>query len=162
MKIAEIAVRRPVTTCMFIASLVLLGIISWQQLPVQLFPDLVFPVLGVWAGYYPGFNVGTTPSEIEEKLTIPIENAVASLPHVKKINSWTWTNGCWTWVEMGFGSDMRFSAIELQERLEALLDFAVDYESLEDRAEEMEEVVGKIREMQEGPAVPDDDLRYIG
>ena len=67
---------------------------------MQLFPDLVFPVLGVWAGYYPGFNVGTTPAEIEEKLTIPIENAVASLPRVKKINSWTWTNGCWTWVEM--------------------------------------------------------------
>jgi len=48
------------------------------------------------------------------------------------------------------------------ETLEELLDFAVGYESLEDRAEEMEEVVGKIREMQEGPAVPDDDLRYIG
>jgi proteasome assembly chaperone (PAC2) family protein len=46
--------------------------------------------------------------------------------------------------------------------LEAVLDLSVDYESLEDRAEEMEEVVGKIREMQEGPAVPDDDLRYIG
>jgi len=26
----------------------------------------------------------------------------------------------------------------------------------------MEEVVGKIQEMQDGPAVPDDDLRYIG
>ena len=54
------------------------------------------------------------------------------------------------------------SARAVLETLEALLDFAVDYESLEDRAEEMEEVVGKIREMQEGPAVPDDDLRYIG
>ncbi|TKX75268.1 proteasome assembly chaperone family protein [Halorubrum sp. GN11_10-6_MGM] len=54
------------------------------------------------------------------------------------------------------------SARAVLEVLEALLDFTVDYESLEDRAEEMEEVVGKIREMQEGPAVPDDDLRYIG
>ena len=54
------------------------------------------------------------------------------------------------------------SARAVLEVLEAVLDMAVDYESLEDRAEEMEEVVGKIREMQEGPAVPDDDLRYIG
>ncbi|GAB3698239.1 PAC2 family protein [Halorubrum pallidum] len=54
------------------------------------------------------------------------------------------------------------SARTVLETLEALLDFAVDYESLEERAEEMEEVVGKIREMQDGPAVPDDDLRYIG
>ncbi|WP_096393122.1 proteasome assembly chaperone family protein [Halorubrum trapanicum] len=54
------------------------------------------------------------------------------------------------------------SARAVLETLEAVLDMSVDYESLEDRAEEMEEVVGKIREMQEGPAVPDDDLRYIG
>ena len=54
------------------------------------------------------------------------------------------------------------SARAVLEILEAVLDFSVDYESLEDRAEEMEEVVGKIREMQDGPAVPDDDLRYIG
>ncbi|MFD1569066.1 proteasome assembly chaperone family protein [Halorubrum laminariae] len=54
------------------------------------------------------------------------------------------------------------SARTVLETLEDLLDFVVDYESLEERAEEMEEVVGKIREMQDGPAVPDDDLRYIG
>ncbi len=47
--------------------------------------------------------------------------------------------------------------------LEALLGVSVPFEDLEDRAEEMEEVVGRIREMQEANApVPDDDLRYIG
>lgn len=54
------------------------------------------------------------------------------------------------------------SARAVLEVLESRLGFDVDYERLEDRAEEMEEVVGKIQEMQEGPAVPDDDLRYIG
>jgi uncharacterized protein (TIGR00162 family) len=54
------------------------------------------------------------------------------------------------------------SARAVLETLEAVLELSIDYESLEDRAEEMEEVVGKIREMQDGPAVPDDDLRYIG
>jgi len=54
------------------------------------------------------------------------------------------------------------SARAVLETLEAVLDLSVDYESLEDRAEEMEEVVGKIQEMQDGPAVSEDDLRYIG
>ena len=54
------------------------------------------------------------------------------------------------------------SARAVLEVLADLLAFSIDYESLEDRAEEMEEVVGKIQEMQDGPAVPDDDLRYIG
>jgi hypothetical protein len=56
------------------------------------------------------------------------------------------------------------SARAVLEVLAATLEFELDYDSLEDRAEEMEEVVGKIQEMQNQSAqVPtDDDLRYIG
>ncbi|MFB6281534.1 MAG: proteasome assembly chaperone family protein [Haloferacaceae archaeon] len=54
------------------------------------------------------------------------------------------------------------SARTVLESLQELLGFDVDFSSLEDRAEEMEEVVGKLQEMQEGSAVADDDLRYIG
>lgn len=55
------------------------------------------------------------------------------------------------------------SARAVLEVLEDVLDFEVDFESLEDRAEEMEEVVGKIQEMQEGSGMAaDDELRYIG
>ncbi|MFB6080439.1 MAG: proteasome assembly chaperone family protein [Haloferacaceae archaeon] len=54
------------------------------------------------------------------------------------------------------------SARAVLEALQRLLGFEVDFSSLEDRAEEMEEVVGKLQEMQEGSAVADDDLRYIG
>jgi proteasome assembly chaperone (PAC2) family protein len=39
----------------------------------------------------------------------------------------------------------------------------VDFSSLESRADEMEEVVRKIQEMEQGtPAPSDEDLRYIG
>jgi uncharacterized protein (TIGR00162 family) len=55
------------------------------------------------------------------------------------------------------------SAQALLEVLEDLLGIAVDYGSLEERAEEMEEVVRKIQEMEQGtPAPSDEDLRYIG
>ena len=54
------------------------------------------------------------------------------------------------------------SARAVLEIIESLLEFEVDYGSLEERAEEMEEVIGKIQEMQEGPSAADDELRYIG
>jgi uncharacterized protein (TIGR00162 family) len=56
------------------------------------------------------------------------------------------------------------SARAVLEVLQRVLDFEVDFASLEERAEEMEEVVGKIQEMQsqqQGLAT-DDELRYIG
>ncbi|WP_254280217.1 proteasome assembly chaperone family protein [Haloarcula marina] len=48
--------------------------------------------------------------------------------------------------------------------LEEVVGFEVDYESLEERADEMEEVVRKIQEMeqQNAPSPTDEDLRYIG
>ncbi|XVH30714.1 proteasome assembly chaperone family protein [Haloferacaceae archaeon DSL9] len=56
------------------------------------------------------------------------------------------------------------SAQAVLEVLQEILGFEVDFGTLEERAEEMEEVVGKIQEMQEGQVgVPsDDELRYIG
>jgi proteasome assembly chaperone (PAC2) family protein len=56
------------------------------------------------------------------------------------------------------------SARAVLELLGDHLGFAVGFDSLEERAEEMEEVVGKIQEMQEqqGAVPTDDDLRYIG
>ena len=57
------------------------------------------------------------------------------------------------------------SARAILEVLQTLLSFEVDFGSLEERADEMEDVVRKIEEMEsnQGPQLPsDDDLRYIG
>jgi proteasome assembly chaperone (PAC2) family protein len=56
------------------------------------------------------------------------------------------------------------SAQAVLEILEAVVGFEVGYDSLEERAEEMKEVVEKLQEMQsQQQGMPaDDDLRYIG
>jgi len=55
------------------------------------------------------------------------------------------------------------SAQAVLEVLRDVLDFEVDFGTLEERAEEMEEVVRKIQEMEQGTPTPsDEDLRYIG
>ncbi|MFB6106159.1 MAG: proteasome assembly chaperone family protein [Halobacteriaceae archaeon] len=57
------------------------------------------------------------------------------------------------------------SAQAVLEVLQTVLGFEVDFATLEERAEEMEEVVSKLQEMDESQAgsVPsDEDLRYIG
>ncbi|WP_115862739.1 proteasome assembly chaperone family protein [Halorussus litoreus] len=56
------------------------------------------------------------------------------------------------------------SARAVLEVLEEALGFEVDFESLEDRADEMEDVANKIQEMesQQSGMPTDEDLRYIG
>ncbi len=55
------------------------------------------------------------------------------------------------------------SAQAVLEVLQETIGFEVDFSSLEDRADEMEDVVRKIQEMEQGTPTPsDEDLRYIG
>ena len=54
------------------------------------------------------------------------------------------------------------SARAVLEVLGELLAFDVDYGSLEERADEMEEVMEKMQEMQQAQTPSEDDLRYIG
>lgn len=57
------------------------------------------------------------------------------------------------------------SATRVLEVLQSVLDFEVDTGSLDERAEEMEAVINRLREAEEGPSVEmaaDEDLRYIG
>jgi hypothetical protein len=69
--------------------------------------------------------------------------------------------GCLMGETSGYLVDPR-SARAVLEVLQELLGFDVDYATLEERAEEMEEVVKKIQEMEQGPTPTDEDLRYIG
>jgi proteasome assembly chaperone (PAC2) family protein len=48
--------------------------------------------------------------------------------------------------------------------LSKILEIEVDMQALADRASEMEKIVAKLREMEEGktPVTSDEDLRYIG
>lgn len=54
------------------------------------------------------------------------------------------------------------SARAVLEVLQDLLEFELSFEALDERAEEMEEVIGRLQEMEQGPSPGEEDLRYIG
>jgi hydrophobic/amphiphilic exporter-1 (mainly G- bacteria), HAE1 family len=114
--LAEWAVRRRISTIMVFLAIALLGAITvYYELSVQLFPDIVYPHLGIYASISE-----STPQETEEDLTIPIENAVAALPGARKIKSWSGSWGCWFDIDFDFSTDMRFTFIEMNERMDQL------------------------------------------
>ena len=47
MRLADVCIRRPVLATMLVAALVVLGLISYRQLGVDLFPDIDFPIITV-------------------------------------------------------------------------------------------------------------------
>ncbi|RJR34453.1 MAG: efflux RND transporter permease subunit [Desulfobacteraceae bacterium] len=82
MNLARFALRNPITILMAVLGSIILGIISFNKLPVDMFPDITFPSMTV-ATFYPGAN----PRDVERMVTYPIEKAVSTVNGVKYVSS---------------------------------------------------------------------------
>ncbi|MGC9326010.1 MAG: efflux RND transporter permease subunit [Candidatus Hinthialibacter sp.] len=114
MKISEIAVKRPITTIMFFASLVMLGMVSFFKLPMQIMPDFTAPM----GGAYCRTMENMSPEELERRIIVPLEGEIAQLPDVKNIYTFSWRGGAFFRIEFNFGANVRYRIVDLQERLD--------------------------------------------
>src|SRR5205809_784760 len=82
MWISDTSIKRPVFATMVIMSFMVLGIVSMTRLGIDLFPDVSFPFVNITVRY-----PGASPEEIETLVTKPIEDAVAGINGVKRVES---------------------------------------------------------------------------
>jgi HAE1 family hydrophobic/amphiphilic exporter-1 len=115
MSLPRFAIRRPVTIAMCSAVAVLLGAISFWNLPVDLMPDVEFPTITV-ATQYPG----VAPEEIETLLTRPVERAVASAPGVEEITATSSDGQSRVQVRFAWGTNLDEAANEVRTRVDRL------------------------------------------
>ena len=82
MKLAEISIKRPSLIIVLFTILTLGGLFSYSQLGYELIPKFEQNVITI-STIYPG----ASPSEIENTVTKKIEDGIASLENIKKIDS---------------------------------------------------------------------------
>ncbi len=109
MGIIKFAVKYPVSVLMITLVVCLLGIISYNKLGTDLFPDLKNPALYIEleAGEYP-------PEEIERQFSERIEALAARQEGVKDVQSSCKAGGASVTVEYGWDQDMDAAFLELQ------------------------------------------------
>lgn len=84
MKLVELCIRRPVAATMAIAFLVVLGLFSYRELPVDLFPNIDFPIVVVNTTLK-----GASVEEMESSVTKVIEEAVNTIEGIEELRSTT-------------------------------------------------------------------------
>ena len=80
MSIAELSLKRPVTTVMLFVSMFVVGLIAAIRLPLEALPDVSAPFLFVQMPY-----AGSTPEEVEREILRPTEEALATMPGIKRM-----------------------------------------------------------------------------
>jgi len=113
MKLARMAVDRPVTMYMFYIAVILLGAVSLRELSVDLLPDISYPRLSVITNY-----PGVAPEEVETLITAPLESAVSRIPGLRRVESVSKEGVSLLTLEFDWGTNMDFTMLHTREQLD--------------------------------------------
>ena len=111
----QFALRRPVTTLMTFIAIAMIGVIATWLLPLELFPDIRFPGIQITIPY-----AGSTPEEVEQLITRPAEEAIATLSGIKEIRSTSSETGAELVVLFQWDRDPSAVGFEVRTKLESI------------------------------------------
>lgn len=112
-KLIQLCVRRPVGVLMFVLFALTLGIVSLFMVKLDLYPNIDFPTILVMTSYE-----GVGPEEIEKLVTRPLEEAISSVPNIKKVTSTSSQGNSFIVAECNYGTDMDFTNLKIRERID--------------------------------------------
>jgi HAE1 family hydrophobic/amphiphilic exporter-1 len=80
--LSDLSIKQPVFATMMMVALAVLGIASYQQLRVDQFPDVEFPIVTVTTVY-----PGASPETVEREVTQKIEETINTVEGVRHVES---------------------------------------------------------------------------
>lgn len=116
MKLAEISIKRPSLVIVLFTILTLAGIFSYSQLGYELIPKFETNVITI-STVYPG----ASPSEVENTVTKKIEDAIASLENIKKIDSKSYESLSAVSVTLTSNANADIAMNDAQRKINAIL-----------------------------------------
>ena len=112
MKIVEFSLRKRVTISMVVVVIVIFGLISFQQLGLDMLPEMEAPYISVVTSYS-----GVSSEDIEESITRPLEQWVSTVTRVKQIKSVSQEGLSIIMVEFESGTNLDFAAQDIREKI---------------------------------------------
>ena len=115
MGITERAVKNPAGVAVAVAIIVLFGLFSLRNLPVQLFPDIELPQLSVQASWR-----AASPKEVESEILEPMEEVLQGLPGMQVMEANAFNGGAFINMRFNLDTDMQATLMDVIGRLNRL------------------------------------------
>ncbi len=115
MKLYEAAVHKPVIVTIMLVTLLSLGLISVTKLPVEFFPQMDFPFIGIFVTY-----PNSVPAHVERQITKPLEEVFSTLGDVQTIFSESSADGAFVGVLFDWSRDVNVLRMEVKEKVDQI------------------------------------------
>jgi HAE1 family hydrophobic/amphiphilic exporter-1 len=108
----RISIGNPVLATMMMLAFVVLGLFSYQRLPVDQFPDITFPVVVVQTDY-----PGASPETVESDVTRKVEEAVNTINGINSLTSRSYEGSSVVIIEFVLTVDPAQAAQDVREKV---------------------------------------------
>ncbi len=115
MWITKTSINQPVFATMVMVALLVLGVFSYNRLPVEQMPDVSNPYVFVSVNY-----PGASPEQVENDLVKPIENVLNTVNGVKRIYGTTREGNGFLSAEFTLATDMAAATQEVRDKVAQL------------------------------------------
>lgn len=115
MSISELCIRRPVFTWVLVVVPVVLGLVSYFELGVDLFPKVDFPVISISAAL-----PGASAEEMESSVTKPLEEALNTISGIDELRSTTREGSCTVVVRFVLEKNGDVGAQEARDKISSI------------------------------------------
>lgn len=116
MKLAEISIKRPSLVIVLFTILTLGGLFSYTMLGYELIPKFDTNAITIVTTY-----PGASPGEVENTVTKKIEDAVASLENIKKLESKSLESVSLVTIQLQSNADADYALNDAQRKINAVL-----------------------------------------
>lgn len=114
MNLATLSIKRPVFITCLVTIILIVGYLSLRKLPVDLFPNVTFPIVTVTT-IYPGAG----PEEIETLISKVYEEELSNVPGLKKLSSRNLENVSVIIAEFNLSIDIKYAEQQIRDKVSA-------------------------------------------
>lgn len=119
--LSKFSVKKPYTVVVGVVLIIVLGVVSFTKMTVDLLPSMNLPYAIVMTTY-----PGASPEQIEEVVTKPVEQTMATVSNIKNIMSMSSENASTVMLEFEQTANMDSATIEMRESLDQIKGFWPD------------------------------------
>ncbi len=115
MFLSDVSIKRPVFATMMMLALVVLGVVAYNRLGIDEYPDVTYPVVIVQTTY-----PGASAEVMERDVSRPVEEALNTVQGVKELTSTSMEGSSMVRLQLNLGVDVNTAQQDVQAKVAAI------------------------------------------
>jgi hydrophobic/amphiphilic exporter-1 (mainly G- bacteria), HAE1 family len=111
----ELSIKRPIFVTCIVILMVAVGVICMRRLPVDLFPNIEFPIVVTQIGY-----PGAGPQEIETLISRPVEDQLSTISGLKTLRSVNREGAGVVIAEFTLETDIKYAEQQVRDKISSV------------------------------------------